>query len=470
MFDIRIGDQHIKAPYLLLALADSIVLFFSVYIAAYFRYYAEINPLEVAADNVGALFPRAVIHSAVVVITLLSMGLYQTQRREHIVNKLSRLAVSFIIAFVAFGFIFYVFPDIYMGRGVFLIASTLSFLFLILFHFIFSHTVNLEALKRNVLVLGAGEHAQWVTKMRRKSDRSGINIIGYMPVDNEEIKINKNFLVEPHISLQDLAKKYEVDEIVVAITDRRNSLPTKELMDARLKGVKIVELVTFLERQLGKVYSNLLNPAWIIFSEGFKQDSFRYFTKRIFDLVASSILLIIASPLYLFAVVSIWLGCEGKESIFYRQTRVGLNGVNFSLLKFRTMRSDAELEGEAVWASQDDPRVTKIGKFLRTYRVDELPQVYNVFRGDMSLVGPRPERPEFVDKLTEDIPFYGERHRVKPGLAGWAQMKYPYGSSVQDAIEKLNFDLYYVKHHSLIFDLVILLQTAEVVLWGKGAR
>jgi len=445
MFDIRIGDQHIKAPYLLLALVDAVVLFLSVYIAAYARYYTELNPIEVATDNVGHLFPRAVIHSVVVVVTLLSMGLYQTQRREHIVNKLSRLTVSFIIAFVAFGFIFYIFPNIYMGRGVFLIASSLSFLFLILFHFIFSHTVNLEALKRNVLILGAGDHASWITKLRRKSDRSGINIIGYVPVKNEEVKIDEQFLVEDDLSLEELVKKFDIDEIVVAITDRRNSLPLKDLMDARLKGVKIVELVTFLERQLGKVYTNLLNPAWIIFSEGFKQDSFRYFTKRIFDLVASAILLIIASPLYLFAVLSIWLECKGKESIFYQQTRVGLNGENFNLLKFRTMRSDAEIEGQAVWASQDDPRVTKIGKFLRTYRVDELPQIYNVFRGDMSLVGPRPERPEFVEKLTEDIPFYGERHRVKPGLAGWAQMKYPYGSSVQDAIEKLNFDLYYVK-------------------------
>jgi lipopolysaccharide/colanic/teichoic acid biosynthesis glycosyltransferase len=217
------------------------------------------------------------------------------------------------------------------------------------------------------------------------------------------------------MSLHELISKYDIDEIVVALSDRRNSLPLKELMDARLKGVKIVELVTFLERQLGKIYTNLLNPSWIIFSVGFKQDSFRYLTKRIFDLVASAVLLIVASPLYLFAVVSIWLECKGKESIFYQQTRVGLNGENFSLLKFRTMRSDAEVEGKAVWASQDDPRVTAIGKFLRTYRVDELPQIYNVFRGDMSLVGPRPERPEFVEKLSEDIPFYGERHRVKPG-------------------------------------------------------
>ncbi len=470
MFDIRIGDQHIKAPYLLLAIADAVVLFLSVYIAAYLRYYTEINPLEVASNNVGDLFPRAILHSVVVLTTLISMGLYQTQRREHIVNKLSRLTVSFIIAFVAFGFIFYIFPDIYLGRGVFLIAASLSFILLIIFHFVFSQTVNLEALKRNVLILGAGSQASWVTKLRRKADRSGINIIGYMPIKNEEISVDKLLIVEEGLSLHELIKKYDIDEIVVALTDRRNNLPLKELMDARLKGVKIVELVTFLERQLSKVYTNLLNPSWIIFSVGFKQDSFRYFTKRIFDLVASAILLVIASPLYLFAVVSIWLECKGKESIFYHQTRVGLNGKNFSLLKFRTMRSDAELEGKAVWASQDDPRVTKIGKFLRTYRVDELPQIYNVFRGDMSLVGPRPERPEFVEKLTQDIPFYGERHRVKPGLAGWAQMKYPYGSSVQDAIEKLNYDLYYVKHHSLIFDLVILLQTAEVVLWGKGAR
>jgi len=470
MFDIRIGDQHIKAPYLILALVDAVMLFLSVYIAAYARYATELEPLEAAAENVGSLLPRALIHSVVVVVTLLSMGLYQTQRREHIVNKLSRLAVGFIIAFIAFGFIFYIFPEIYMGRGVFLIASSLSFLFLIIFHFIFSHTVDLEALKRNVLVLGAGKQATWITTLRRKSDRSGIKIIGYMPVGDEEQKIDNELILDKESSLEEIIKEREIDEIVVALTDRRGNLPLDDLMDARLKGVKIVELVTFLERQLGKIYTNLLNPSWIIFSEGFKQDSFRYFTKRMFDLFASAVLLVMSSPIYMMAVLIIWLECKGKEPIFYLQTRVGLNGKNFSLLKFRTMRSDAEQGGKAVWASTDDPRVTKIGKILRTYRVDELPQIYNVFRGDMSLVGPRPERPEFVDQLSKEIPFYGERHRVKPGLAGWAQMKYPYGSSVKDAIEKLNFDLYYVKHHSLIFDLVILLQTAEVVLWGKGAR
>ena len=321
------------------------------------------------------------------------------------------------------------------------------------------------------MVLGAGDAATWITKLRRKSDRNGINIIGYLPVGDEQLKIENSLLLDADDSpLLDLISKYEIDEVVVALTDRRETLPLKELMDARLKGVKIVELVTFLERQLGKVYISLLNPAWIIFSEGFKQNSFRYFTKRLFDLVASTILLVIASPLYLFAVLSILLECKGKESIFYHQIRVGLNNENFNLLKFRTMRSDAEIEGNAVWASQDDPRITKVGKLLRKYRIDELPQIYNVFRGDMSLVGPRPERPEFVEQLTREIPFYGERHRVKPGLAGWAQMKFPYGGSVEDAIEKLNFDLYYVKHHSLIFDLIILLQTAEVVLWGKGAR
>jgi len=266
MFDIKVGNQHIKAPYILLALVDAVVLFLSVYIAAYARFYSEADPLAAAMANVGNLLPRALIHSTVVVITLISMGLYQTQRREHIINKLSRLTVGFIIAFIAFGFIFYIFPNIYMGRGVFLIAASLSFLFLIIFHFIFSHTVNLEALKRNVLILGAGECATWVTKLRRKSDRSGINVIGYYPMSNEDIKIQDELLLDKNQSLFELLKEHEVDEIVVALTDRRQTLPLRELMDARLKGVKIVELVTFLERQLGKIYSNLLNPSWIIFS------------------------------------------------------------------------------------------------------------------------------------------------------------------------------------------------------------
>ncbi|MEM7401403.1 MAG: TIGR03013 family XrtA/PEP-CTERM system glycosyltransferase [Pseudomonadota bacterium] len=470
MFDIRIGDQRIKGPYILLAIADALALFVSVYVGAYARFYTEVDPLAAAYQSVGDLLPRALIHSVVVVTTLISMGLYQAQRREHLVNKLSRLTAGFIIAFVIFGFIFYVFPNIYMGRGVFLIASGLSFLLLIIFHYIFSHTVNLEVLKRNVLILGSGKHASWITKLRRKSDRSGVNIVGYISVENEENVIQQELLLESGPSLIEHIKKYEIDEIVVALTDRRDVLPLNDLMEARLQGVKIVELVTFLERQQGKVYTNLLNPAWIIFSEGFRQNGFRFFTKRIFDIFASSILLVTSSPLYIIAAILIWIEGKGNDPIFYTQERVGQNNNKFNLLKFRTMRSDAEQEGKAIWASEDDPRITRIGKILRKYRIDELPQIYNVFRGDMSLVGPRPERPEFVKQLTSEIPFYGERHRVKPGLAGWAQMKYPYGGSVNDAIEKLNFDLYYVKHHSLIFDIVILLQTAEVVLWGKGAR
>ena len=423
MFEIRIGNQHIKAPYLVLAFLDAVVLFLTVYVGAYVRFYDEIDPLAAATESVGDLLPRALIHSVVIVIILASMGLYQAQRREHIANKLSRLSVGFIIAFIAFGIIFYVFPNIYMGRGVFLIASILSFILLLIFHFVFSHTVHLEALQRNVLILGAGERASWITKLRRKSDRSGINIVGYMPVNNEKTIIPEDLILDKSALIRELITKYNIDEIVVAITDRRETLPLKELMDARLKGIKIVELVTFLERQLGKVYINLLNPAWIIFSEGFKQNSFRFATKRIFDLIASAILLIGASPLFIVAILGIWMECKGKESVLFYQTRVGLNNELFSLLKFRTMRSDAEQEGKAIWASEDDPRVTKMGKILRKYRIDELPQIYNVFRGDMSLVGPRPERPEFVEMLTQEIPFYGERHRVKPGLAGWAQMK-----------------------------------------------
>ncbi len=470
MFEIRIGDQRIKAPYLFLALLDAIFLYISVYVGAYARFYTEVDPLAAAAESVGNLVPRAIIHATVVVITLLSMGLYQAQRREYFFNKLSRITVGFIFAFIAFGIVFYVFPNLYMGRGVFLIASSISFIVLVLLHFIFSKTVNIEALKKNVLILGAGEKSTWVTTLRRKSDRSGINIVGYFPVNDEPIKIDKSLLVKNGKSLQEVIKINDVDEVVVALSDRRENLPMADLVNIRLAGITVVDLVTFLERQLGKIYINLTNPDWIVFSEGFKQGNLRLFTKRLFDLFASSLLLIIASPVFIIAIVFIWIDCLGKDSIFYHQNRVGLNNKTFNLMKFRTMQSNAEKEGEAVWASENDPRVTVIGKFLRKYRIDELPQIYNVFRGDMSLVGPRPERPEFVEQLSKSIPLYGERHRVKPGLAGWAQMKYPYGSSERDALEKLYFDLYYVKHHSLIFDMVILLQTAEVVLWGKGSR
>jgi sugar transferase (PEP-CTERM system associated) len=277
-------------------------------------------------------------------------------------------------------------------------------------------------------------------------------------------------LVRVNGGLAEYARQHAVEEIVVAMDDRRRSFPLKELLECRLEGIVISEQVTFLERETGKVHLELLTPSWIIFGGGFRRNGMRVHSERLFDLAASSGLLLLASPLMLLTALAIKIEDGLSAPVFYGQDRVGFAGKIFRVLKFRSMRVDAERDGKAQWATTNDNRVTALGKYLRKLRIDELPQLLNVLRGEMSFVGPRPERPQFVDKLAETIPYYRERHSVKPGITGWAQLCYPYGASEQDAVEKLQYDLFYVKNHDLVFDILILLQTVEVILLGKGAR
>jgi sugar transferase (PEP-CTERM system associated) len=271
-------------------------------------------------------------------------------------------------------------------------------------------------------------------------------------------------------SMLEFANNNSVDEIVVAMDDRRRAFPLRDLLECRLQGIEVVDLVSFLERETGRVRLDVLNPSWMIFAEGFRRDPVRLFSERAFDLIASLLLLLLAWPIMLLTAILIKIEDGPRAPVFYRQTRVGLGGRNFDALKFRSMRPDAEKDGRPQWARPGDSRVTRVGAFIRKVRIDELPQILNVLKSDMSFVGPRPERPEFVAVLNDKIPYYSERHCVKPGITGWAQLCHPYGSSEQDAAEKLQYDLYYIKNHSLLFDILILLQTAEVILWRKGAR
>jgi sugar transferase (PEP-CTERM system associated) len=236
-----------------------------------------------------------------------------------------------------------------------------------------------------------------------------------------------------------------VHEIVVAMDDRRRGFPVLELLDCRMSGIDILELPSFLERESGKVRLDVLNPSWIIFGEGFRNSMVQRGLERGLDLMASAVLLLLTAPIMLFAVIAIKIEDGWRAPVLYRQERVGRYNENFHIVKFRSMRQDAEKPGEAIWATPDDPRITRVGNILRKSRIDEIPQVLNVLRGDMSFVGPRPERPVFVQELGQQLRFYHERHRVKPGITGWAQINYPYGASIEDAREKLSFDLYYVK-------------------------
>jgi sugar transferase (PEP-CTERM system associated) len=306
-------------------------------------------------------------------------------------------------------------------------------------------------------------------QLRRRADQRGFKVIGFVPARNEDRVIPSDRLLLKDKPVSAIAYELEIDEIVVAMDDRRQQFPLKELLDCRLAGVEVVELASFLERETGKVYLDILIPSWMIFGTGFRRDVFRRFSERAFDLGASLLLLVVALPVMVLTALAIKLEEGFSAPVFYGQPRVGYAGRVFRVLKFRSMRVDAEKNG-ARWATENDDRVTRVGRFIRKVRIDELPQLLNVFSGHMSFVGPRPERPEFVKGLNESIPYYDVRHAVKPGITGWAQLCYPYGASELDASEKLQYDLYYVKNHSLVFDILILLQTVDVILLGKGAR
>jgi sugar transferase (PEP-CTERM system associated) len=270
-------------------------------------------------------------------------------------------------------------------------------------------------------------------------------------------------------SLMSLATRYRVQEIIIAIQERRGGcFPIQDLLECKLNGIKVTDSAAFFERERGQIRVNSLYPSWLVFGGGFDQSLLRTGIKRIFDLVASGVLLVATLPIMIITAVCILL--EDGAPIFYRQERVGKSGKTFMVLKFRSMRNDAEKGGKPQWASTDDPRITGVGRIISKLRIDELPQIFNVLNGDMSFVGPRPERPYFVNQLCAEIPFYNVRHSIKPGITGWAQVRYRYGASVEDAIEKLQYDLYYVKNHSLFLDAIILIDTIEVVVLGKGGR
>ncbi|MDZ7594149.1 MAG: TIGR03013 family XrtA/PEP-CTERM system glycosyltransferase [Thiobacillus sp.] len=294
-------------------------------------------------------------------------------------------------------------------------------------------------------------------------------MIGYLPMGGSHHFVNGDRILDTQESLPELATRLQISEIILAVRDRRSGgLPVPDLLTCKLRGIRVLELSSFFERENGHLQLDSMNASWMILAEGFHQGMLRDTIKRLFDLVVSAAMLAVSLPIMVLTALLIKL--ESPGPVLYRQERVGQGGRNFTILKFRSMCVDAEKDGKPRWAGQNDSRVTLTGRFIRRTRIDELPQVFNVFFGDMSFVGPRPERPYFVQDLTQKIPYYGVRHTVKPGITGWAQVRYAYGATDEDAMHKLQYDLYYVKNHSLFLDLMILFQTAQVVLWGKGVR
>jgi sugar transferase (PEP-CTERM system associated) len=331
-----------------------------------------------------------------------------------------------------------------------------------------AHATPRAMMRQRVLVVGTGTRAQLVGSTLLESDPN-VDIVGYYASPNEVgATVSAWGVLSPDKPLGDIVLEKKVDEIVVALADRRGgSMPMRELLDCKLHGVRVLDIAEHFEKSLGQIRLDSVSAGWLIFGDGFRQDMVRTVVKRLFDIVCATILLCLALPVMLITGILIMLDSAGP--VLYLQERVGLDGRLFNVVKFRSMRTDAEKDGEPRWACAQDDRTTRVGRVIRKCRIDELPQLFSVLNGDMSLVGPRPERPYFVDKLTREIPYYAVRQSVKPGVTGWAQVRYHYGASVEDSAQKLQYDLYYVKNHTLFLDLVVLFETVGVVLMAKGA-
>lgn len=465
---IRIFRHYVPTPLLFLAVAEAVILFLSVYAGVHLRFSS--SKAGYAELIVGPVLPKALIFSIAMLSIMTAVGLYQRDLRDNDWSYYSRFGLSFLVGLAVMALVFYAVPSLFLGRGAFGFAFGIAFVGTLIARFLFLKWVNFDVVKRRILVLGTGTRAGRVESLARSSKgRHRFTVVGYLPLQGATHALDKNNVLPDKESLLSIAQKYEVDEIVVGVRDRRNGgMPVQELLDCKLAGYRVVDLSTFFERETGHVQLDSLNSSWMIFSEGFIQTSLREVVKRLFDVMVSGIILAITAPIM--AITAVLIRLESKGPVFYRQERVGEHGKKFEVLKFRSMRVDAEKDGVPQWAKKNDDRTTRVGKVIRTLRIDELPQIFNVFRGDMSFVGPRPERPFFVKQLAEKINYYSCRHAVKPGITGWAQVRYPYGASIEDAQHKLQYDLYYVKNHSLFLDLIILFQTAQVVLFGKGAR
>lgn len=405
----------------------------------------------------------------------MSVGLYDQKLRESTGGVFKRVFITLLLSgFLLEVIIYNLAPTLHLSSLFSLLCSIITLFGLTTFRVLFHYHDITRISRRKVLVLGSGERASIIEKrMRRTVDRRNFDIMGFVRIAGDTAdKIPDSKLIEFDYmnGLYDFIVDNEIDQLVIACDERRNMLPVEDLFKCKTRGVDVIEILDFIEQETGQIAVNLIYPSWVIYSNGFEMNHrFKTSLDHRMNAVLAILMLIPMLPIMLITALAIYLddGRRTGASVFYRQVRIGIDGKPFHILKFRSMRPDAEKNG-ARWAQENDDRVTKIGAFIRKYRIDELPQLFNIIRGDMGFVGPRPERPEFVDQLIKQIPYYSQRHNVKPGLTGWAQLRYPYGSTAEDAQEKLKFDLYYIKHRTLLLDLIILIRTVEIVLFGKG--
>lgn len=464
---IRVFRHHIQFGTLIEVGADILMCFLAVLLAVSFQTFPSESALPQISLS-GLLLPATAF--ALLMATLYgALGVYKRHEALSLTSMLGRGLLAILlgspIAYLMFGAL----PDGERAQAA--IGYTLLYLFggLVLMRQALYSARKSGIGARRVLIVGAGAEAQNVEADLAKLGGAGFNVVGFFPAGMDQTVVDQSRLVAASADMHALVRDHKVDEVVVAVREQRGGgLPMEALLDCRVKGIPVIDLVGFYERTRGEIPIDHLKSSWLIYGHGFTKNAMRNFIKRSFDLVAAGTLLALAWPVMIVTAIAIRLETPGP--VIFRQERTGLGGRGFTCLKFRSMGKDAEKNGVAVWAQTNDVRVTRIGKFIRKTRIDELPQLWNVMRGDMSLVGPRPERPTFVEQLKKEVPYYDIRHSVKPGLTGWAQVRFNYGASIEDSARKLQFDLYYVKNHSLFLDILVLFETIRVVIFREGSR
>lgn len=465
---IRIRKHYVHIPHLILGFVE---------LGAHFSIVWLIDSILVAGISpmltLGTQWDIYLIYGMVLSCSTLAMGVYNALLTESTTNMVLRTLVSyFLLGMLGFVVIRVAFPSYVPGQVALFWSIISSFIITILIRLVFGATFDMRRLRRKVLVFGAGKKAKEILDALNEDGFHDVELAGFVHTGDGKISVPEDLVIWEPGNWLDYLRDQKISELVVAQDERRRSegaeFPLNDFLFAKLRGVDVTEVISFIERGQTKLELPLLDVSWMLFSDGFKFSKSRDFTKRLVDLLVSFVLLVVVAPLMIPTALAVFL--ETGRPIFYHQERVGYNGKRFRIYKFRSMRQDAEKGGKAVWATKNDNRVTRVGAFIRNTRLDELPQLLNVIRGEMSFVGPRPERPQFVDELSKKIPYYDVRHTVKPGLMGWAQLKYPYGASEEDAKNKLEYDLYYTKNHSLMMDILIMIQTVEVVLLGKGVH
>ena len=462
---LRIFNQYIPSRKFAFFLLESFLILVVVLLGTYFRFRGDTTGFWSYPN----LFWKAILVVGIIQLSLYYFDLYDFKIFRNNFELAIRLLQALGVSSIILAFLYYIFPFLTLGRGIFLISLGFFVLIIIAWRLLYNQILKTRQLDQKILIIGSGSLAAGIAREIVDSMDTGFRVVGFIaekPNRVGEKSVNPS-VIGNQPQILELAQKEKVDRIIVALEERRGNFPTEQLLKCKMRGIKVEDGIDFYEHLTGKLNVEKMRPSVLIFSNGFYKSKLETGMKRIYCFIFSLIGLLLFSPLML--VISLLIKIDSPGPVFYRQERVGENGKIFNLLKFRSMRENAESQGP-VWAKEDDPRVTWIGHWLRKWRLDEIPQFFNILRGDMDFVGPRPERPFFVESLQKEIPFYSQRHSVKPGVTGWAQIRYPYGASKEDALAKLKYDLYYIKNMSILFDWVIIFETLKVALFGKGAR